>query len=246
MLSTLLSWASGLEAQGSIQTIQGSQEERREAFQAFQGRMPPGTVILSSNLRGQEDFVQELTHQIGGLPIPPLVTRPWQLLWDLVRGDALVVEEPLRQLVEEPTSLAFQVFGALWEVRYANLESASPKPTLPRLDAFVRWLEGAPEGEILGAQRTLSRPDRLEALLFLLSLGVQNSLFERVIFVFDFPPEALWLGEIRSDLQMFLEIAQRWLPMSLSPFGIVVGLEGADVLRLTRLHPKFVSILQCS
>jgi hypothetical protein len=114
--------------------------------------------------------------------------------------------------------------------------------------SLVQWLSSAlvTEADLatlnIGLPRkALSLAERLDALLFLLTVAQQNGLFNRAIFAFDHLDACLMAGQIEPLRQMgfFLTSIDKWIKLG-CPIGILLGLNpSSTALRtLRKLSPK--------
>jgi hypothetical protein len=169
----------------------------------------------------------------------------WNLLWGLLRTETLIVEETLRDLLDQATPLITSVHRALWEARFLLREHADDRIARAFVCAFSRWISGHPLSvEDVAALRSadiepfpLYAVDQVEAACFLLTLAAQNALLSRFVVLFDGLEDADYatvcgLGEL-------LSVLDKWVARDGSPLGVLVGFEGTTYQRraLRQKHP---------
>lgn len=196
--------------------------------------------------------LKTFTSQVRGLG-----DEPWDLLWLLLDVDDFVVEEPLRNLVDQGFRFT-GFFKALWEARFLLSESDPAADDL--VEALTTWMTaGALSSEqcrLLEKShitRELESPqERLDMLLFLLALAHQNGIVDRTVFIFDGIDEAVRLPpqKRRPALRELLELVtafERWAKLG-SAAGLVFGLDKRQgALGLLKKHnPKLSDLVQAS
>lgn len=180
----------------------------------------------------KEGLLPSLTHRISKMrAIGSIIPHEWDLLWNLLTLETLVVEDSLRLLVDQG-HLITEAFRAIWEARFRLDEGREVKDvvsalsswmTVSTLDADARRLLSG-----LGITREPQTTfERLDMLLFLLALAKQNELLTPVIFVFDGLDRAVRQGigkrrQFYKELYDFSVAAERWARLG-APVGFIFG-----------------------
>jgi len=92
----------------------------------------------------------------------------------------------------------------------------------------------------MGVKRLItSPPERFDALLCLLTMGMHNGLIGRTLFLFDDLEQALENKACLRQLWEFIEACRRWSPMGY-PVGILIGFLGShhELLQLRQRNAK--------
>jgi hypothetical protein len=154
----------------------------------------------------------------------------WELLWGLVAREDLLVDEPLRSMLDQDFFLIYDVYRALWEARFLAKENVNLGPAQDFVKTMTRWMTSllTPEDEkrlqAIGITRTISADQRLDVLCFLLTLASQNALLSRVIFFIDGLERATENDKpVLRELFRFLAAIERWVAIGPCPVGVVIG-----------------------
>jgi hypothetical protein len=206
---------------------------------------------LGSDTNTLEGVVPSFVHRLANAKLPtPLKDdfslSQWSILWALILQDDFLVEDPLRAKVDRQDTLAHLLYRTIWEARFIMRESPIKLPTF--MFSLVQWLSSTLVAEAdlamlsIGLPRkALSIAERLDALLFLLTVAQQNGLFNRAVFAFEHLDGCLRDGQIEPLRQIgfFLASVDKWVRIG-CPIGILLGLNtGSTALRtLRKLSPK--------
>jgi hypothetical protein len=218
----------GEEGQRPIVLVEGPTPAHRQALYRI-------AKIKSKDLDSSwidRGVVEELTERFSHIRcIGSIGARPWDLIWNFLTLEELVVEEPLKDLIDQGL-LFTQAFRAIWEARFLLKEGRDIQPLV---EAFTGWITAStltPEAKTvlgnLGIERELSTPfERLDMLFFLAALAHQNHLVDRLLFVLDGLDRAVTQGttrrrELLKELDHFCTSADRWSKLD-APIGFVLG-----------------------
>jgi hypothetical protein len=185
-----------------------------------------------SNSWVKEGLTQDLTHRISKVrAIGSIIPHEWDLLWNLLTLENLVVEDPLRMLVDQG-HLVTQFFKSLWEARFRLDEGREVREVV---QALSNWMTSAPLDDAQREQLTqlgvtrkpVTTIERLDMLFFLLALAKQNDLVEQLVFVFDGLDQAVRQGigkrrQFYKELADFVLAAERWARLG-APIGFMLG-----------------------
>lgn len=254
VVAPLFRWAIGFTEpdRPTLLTIPGATIEDREALlrsylDPRYASVRPDVVedVCGDQVRGWLDrgALASLTERVATMKVPPgtrhdfnldaLVAPEWELLWSLIVVDTLIVEEPLRSLVDHSSDPISAVHKALWEARFLFREHPTLDPAATFVETMVRWMTGAELKDddierltLAGIHRRIERDsEKLDVLCFILTLAAQNGAVTRTIFLFDAVESAL-RPECRPMLRQLLgvlRIADRWVRMGGSPIGFFLG-----------------------
>ncbi len=196
--------------------------------------------------------------RIASIPMPEDVRdslgvapkTEWELLWGLASVDTLLVEEPLRPLIEQTTPLVSDVHRALWELRFLLKEDPQGAAADRFATAMIPWLRGETlsleDGAILagaGVKRRIERDaDRIDVGCFLVTLAAQNGLVNRMVLMFDGLEGVLTHSHrpVLQQLQTVLNGVEHWVRRGGSPIGIFIGAPSTKqaLATLRKLNPK--------
>jgi hypothetical protein len=228
--TALEEWAKrlGQDGQRPIVLIEGPTPAHRQALYRL-------AKIESKDLDSgwiDQGLVENITVRFSKLRcIGSIVARPWDLLWNFLTLEELVVEEPLKALIDQGL-LFTQAFKAIWEARFLLREGRDIRALV---EAFSGWVTAAPLTQEskqlldqLGIERELATPfERLDMLFFLATLAAQNQLLSYQLFVIDGLDRAVTAGtarrkELLKELDHFCTSAERWSKLG-APVGFVLG-----------------------
>lgn len=172
---------------------------------------------------------------------------PWALLRALTSVPDFHIEEPLREMADRHNSIFHTFFLALWEIRF--LRETQDEATLSRLiQSLGVWLQGEPLDRqtvrdlvLLGVGRRVSgEAEKLDLLLFLLTLAAQNGLVRQVFAVMD-NLESAERARLK-ELVFVVEACTRWAKIPGMPLGLVLGWDG-HIPGLGKANAKLASYL---
>lgn len=223
-------WAKniGQEDQRPIILVEGPTPAHRQAL--YRLALIPAKDLDQKWI--EQGLVENLTERFSNLRcIGSIVDRPWDVIWNFLTLQDLVVEEPLKALIDQGL-LFTQAFKAIWEARFLLKEGRDARQLV---EAFAGWVTAAPLTaeskrllDRLGVERELSTPyERLDMLFFLATWAAQNHLIGRQLFVIDGLDRALTQGTARrkqllKELDHFCTSAERWSKLG-SRLGFVLG-----------------------
>jgi hypothetical protein len=267
-VAPLLRWALSFAEpdRPTFLTISGATEEREALLRAYlhpkYNAVRPDTVedVVGDQTRGwvERGAVDSFIERVAVMRVPVEVRQSydldairateWELLWGLIVVDTLIVEEPLRDLVDRSSDIVSDVHRALWEARFLFREHPSVEPAATFLGTMARWLAGAElkSADIerltaAGIRKRIERDtDKLDATCFILTLAAQNGIVNRVLLTFDGIENAL-RSDGRPALRQLLCVVRavdRWVRMGGCPIGLFLGLTGTEtnVARLRKMH----------
>lgn len=179
-----------------------------------------------------EGLVANLTHRISKVRATgSIIPHEWDLLWNLLTLETLVVEDSVRMLVDQG-HLITEAFRAIWEARFRLEEGREVKDVVSALSS---WMTSAPLSSAQREQLTQlgitrepgSTFERLDMLFFVLALAKQNELVTQTVFVFDGLDRAVrqGIGKRRAfykELHDFTVTAERWARLG-APIGFMFG-----------------------
>lgn len=218
----------GREGQRPIVLVEGPTPAHRQALYRL-------ARITSKDLDQkwvEQGLIENLTERLSNLRcIGSIAAHPWDLIWNFLTLEDLVVEQPLQALIDQGL-LFTQAFRAIWEARFLLKEGRDIQGLV---EAFAGWVTAAPlspESKLLldglKVERELSTPfERLDMLFFLATWAAQNQLIPNQLFVIDGLDRALTQGTARrkqllKELDHFCTSAERWHKLG-SPLGFVLG-----------------------
>jgi hypothetical protein len=199
------------------------------------------------------NFTERMEAQPLALDIPKdmgKVAPRWQLLWGLILAPDFVVGDPLKGLVDQEYSMLHNIYKVLWEARFLAREETSQEKLVAFVTTILRWITDQPltneDAEtllILGARKRVeSVSERVDALLFLISLAAQNALLTRATFFFDDLERALLPDRHNTlrQLDEFLMNVDRWATKLDCPIGVLIGFQAnkQTMRALRRRNPK--------
>jgi hypothetical protein len=229
-------------------------------------RFHPGVVIDAEDVKStawlEGNVADNLLHRLAILAMPPLDKEmfapwyphesAWELLWNLVGIKDIIINEHLREMVDQSFYLVHDVHRALWEARFIDRESNMGAVEDFMLH-FTHWIMGEPLGEAgqkalaaIGIKRLVSsNAEKLDVFFFLLALGSHNGLLDRAIFTFDDLEHALQpnkRGALR-QLKDVLDAGRRWAKFGGTPFGTIFGFTGSsrDLELMSKFHTKLAA-----
>jgi hypothetical protein len=251
------------QTEASTLVVPGSTPEARTGFyNALEARALPGVTIDRKQPREwlQVAPIDDWTARVGRLGIPdecldmlpkaisfPLYSE-WTLLWALASLDDFIIEEPLRSMVDQKHYLLHEAARMLLEFRFLLREGPSYEVLLETLRTFVRWLTMCPldEADIqfltrVGVNRRVtSLSERIDLLIFFLTLASQNAIIHKTVFVFD-ALEAACSNKDRPklrELHMMMRRVSRWSKSMETPIGFILGFDHLKLPLLQRTHEK--------
>jgi hypothetical protein len=196
-----------------------------------------------------EGLVTNLTRRLSKVrSIGSIIPHEWDLLWNLLTLETLVVEDPLRLLVDQG-HLITEAFKAIWEARFRLEEGQEVQDAV---SAISNWMTGAPldvaQRKFLGQLGIVSEPsttfERLDLMFFLVALAKQNELVSRTVFIFDGLERAVVQGVSRrkafyKECFDFCIAAERWSRLG-APIGFIFGYskEHDPLSVIEKAHPK--------
>ena len=160
---------------------------------------------------------------------------------DLLKGEALIIEEPLRSMVDQRFYLISGLFRVLLEARFQVNEGMDPKPLY---QAIFRWILDEPLSstqerlfESSNVSRIVQPTEQLDLTLFLVALATQSGVINRLTLSLDNVEQASLAGikERRNYLRELDELVfacTRWEKLGCT-LGIILGVE-----RLSLLNPS--------
>lgn len=218
----------GREDQRPIILVEGPTPAHRQTLYRL-ARIPSKAIDQKWVEQGLVDNLSErlsATRCIGSI-----APHSWDLIWNFLTLEELVVEEPLRSLIDQGL-LFTQAFKAIWEARFMLKEGQDIRQLV---EAFTGWVTSTSLSEEskrlldkMGIERELSTPfERLDMLFFLATWAAQNQLISNQLFVIDGLDRALTQGTARrkqllKELDHFCTSAERWSKLG-SPLGFVLG-----------------------
>lgn len=217
-------------------------------------------LVNKVNEKGSDQWVEQgivtsLTQRMSQVRAAgSVIPHEWDVLWNLLTLENLLVEDPLRMLVDQG-HLITSAFKALWEARF-RLEEGQEVKTF--VVALSRWMTGAPldgtQRQLLGAlgiERELETVfERLDMLFFLVTLAKQNDLVHELVFAFDGLDRVVVQSPTKRKVRLkelfdFCVSAERWSRLG-APVGFLLGYSKEhhplDVIGET--HPKLATKLR--
>jgi len=206
-------------------------------------------------------LLQSFTERVTQLSVPEevhLSLPKWfppeqgsqEILWGLVARPDLVVEEPLRSMLDQSIYLIHDVYRAVWEARFVVKESVLLTPAQRFVSTVSRWLLGTStefdEQRLrqLPVTRKVRDIERYDVLCFLLTLARQNDLLGRVVLAFNGLEHATEEHvQLLNEMDLLLTAVDRWVKIGPIPLGVMIGHTGDpdDMARLRELHPKLAN-----
>lgn len=198
-----------------------------------------------------KDWVRRVSRLRPHTPDEYVTPSPWAWLWELIRIENLIVDEPLLTLADRPYSLIHEAMRLLFVARFAVIEDAPALTQVKMLDLLARWAtmqEMLPLDRVVladhGIRREVTEPaDQIEVLLFLLTLAEQNGVVGKTTFVYDdldsacHPEGRDRLREVYSLHRTF----DRWVRDTEAPFGLILGFDPQRLGLLRRHHPRLAN-----
>jgi hypothetical protein len=191
-----------------------------------------------------QTIVENMTMRIAAAQVPaevkhdlppwfPPVGHAWELLWALVSTPEFVIEEPLREMVDQQHFQIHDLYRALWEFRFALKENATFEPAAVIYFALTRWLTRseltAEDLQVLSkigiTRRVTSDAEVFDLLFFIVTLAAQNGILNRMVICFDGLERTLTSEgrPLLRELDLFLATAERWVINMQAPVGILIG-----------------------
>jgi hypothetical protein len=273
-IAPLVTWAVAEEkSRSACRVVPGLEGTRQYLFQQFAlgewRRFQRGYVVdlPSEGFQIDKGFLSYVTSRIERLAIPSeavellrdeasLPKGSWEVLWALVLSEDFIVEDPLREIVDQSFYLMHDLYRALWEARFLVRESSDLKPAAEFLGTVIRWMTGV--ALTANDLRVLERVkinrlvetdlERFDVLCFLLTLAGQNDLIYRTLLIFDRLEDVLGNKVVLRQLHLFLLSIERWTHIGLCPLGVVLGFRGlpVDFTTLHKAHPKLAKEVEAN
>lgn len=168
---------------------------------------------------------------------------------ELLTGDTLIVEEPLRSMVDQRFYLVSDLFRVILEARFQVREGAEPHDFI---DAIRQWIIGGKLSmrqdqlfEAAGVTRRVQPTEQLDLVFFLIALASQTGITNRLTLSLDQMELASLSGakDKRTYLKELDEVAfaaTRWSKLG-STLGIIVGVEKISLLSPSPKLSKLLS-----
>lgn len=218
--ASLAEWASELgTGDVPIVVLRGPTSQRAEAYGWFRQEGAASVVGRDGwlGVGAVADFTFHLS-RLGG---------DWHLIWGLLDVQDLVIDEPLRELVDRGSRYT-DLFKAIWEIRFLLDEGHDVRP---HIDTLARWMsEGTlPEGpRRLPLRGSPTLAERADLLLFLLALSQQNNHGTPIVFIFDGLERAIQQApearkSLLTGLLTLIEAIERWADFG-CPAGALIGM----------------------
>lgn len=163
---------------------------------------------------------------------------------DILTVDSLIVEEPLRSMVDQRFYLVSDLFRVILESRFQVLEGSKPEPYI---QAITQWILGQKFTQkqvalfdAAGVTRRVQPTEQLDLVLFLIALASQTGIINRLTITLDSVEKAP--KDKRTHLKELDEVAfaaTRWSKLG-STLGLVVGVESLSLLNPS---PKLSKLL---
>lgn len=181
----------------------------------------------------------------------------WEFIWALGAVPTFLIDEPLHGMVDQSHYIFHEVYRALWELRFRILENpGSSAPATQFFHATVKWLTASHLDttdqvmlEAAGVTRRItSDQERLDVLIFLVTLAEHNGLLNRYILCFDGLERAIRPEKrtLLREMQTFLTTLDRWIRIAQSPIGVLIGMDTSprQMSSLRKLCPKLADEIQ--
>ena len=251
----------------AVEWTEGFDEGERSAFFAVLGASHYEREVLYRNFPSSVDSREWLTRsplqtlqavvehagvdQAAKDTLPPWwppPSAPWGLLWALATLPDVLIEDPLRDLMDMQFSLAHDLFRGLWEIRFNLREQGDLLETNRLVTAMGTWLLGHPLDsentrllEHAGIQRKVgSDAEKIDTLCILLLMAAQNGLVRRLYLAFDDLERA-----DRTKLKELLTVLQgvsRWAKVPGMPLGLFLGWNG-DGAKLGKANARLAALI---
>jgi hypothetical protein len=103
--------------------------------------------------------------------------------------------------------------------------------------------------EEIGVRRRVTLDaERIDILLFLVTLAAQNGIINRMTLCFDGLEQALQSNRraLLRELDTFLATMDRWVGFSHAPIGVMIGFNASarDLSQLRKLNPKLAERIE--
>jgi len=259
-IDRLIEWGTNLQSTSreTFRVIPGANASL--TVEALELGLPSETLLRDPGLQGSGDPVGHLLNSIRQMRVPSkfrvrntLSFRPphpsmnpfgWDLLWCLVAHRELVLTSYLKDLVGRKSSRLTEFYTALVEIRFEAQERQSIPSIEENIEALGRWVEGTlsdPTSFKLktGVKGDVQSNERMDLLLFILSLAKDNQLIEEFI---------LFLGEIgkltldkAEGINEIILALDRWVSIG-CPLNLLLGWRGSDEdkAQLKEVHPRLL------
>jgi hypothetical protein len=252
----------GVTAHDRLNFYQKYLSEEWESFR-------PETVedIVGNQARDwmEHGVLSNFTDRVGTMKLPKTVrqellgdhfpTVDWEILWALGHTESLTANGSIREMVDQSHYLFHEVYMVLWSLRFRIKEHHTLEPAIPFFNAIVRWMTGTPlsmteanELETAGVTRHINTDsERLDVLLFLITLAEQNGLLNRYVVCFD-GLERVLTSDNRSllrEMQTFLTMVDRWVHLAQTPIGVLLGMDTSPrhMSTIRRLNKKLAETI---
>lgn len=166
---------------------------------------------------------------------------------DILTAESLIVDEPLRSMVDQRFYLVSDLFRVILEARFQVREGAQPEFFL---QAITQWILGsklAPKQETLfeiaGVSRRVQATEQLDLVFFLIALASQTGIVNRVTLALDRVEQVAGLKDKRIFLKELDEVAFaaiRWEKLG-STFGLIIGVEKFSLLNVSTKLSKLLT-----
>jgi hypothetical protein len=152
---------------------------------------------------------------------------------DLLTTESLLVEEPLRSMVDQRFYLISDLFRVILEARAEVIEGANPEPFI---GAIARWIQdqklSSKQEKLFEAAKVTRRvqpTEQLDLIFFLAALAAQSGIIERLTISLDRMDLAASAGptDRRTYLRELDDVAfgaTRWEKLG-SPLGVIIGVD---------------------
>jgi hypothetical protein len=229
----------------------------------------PDTVedIISDSARDWVDqtILTNFTGRIATAKVPeearlqlpkwfPPPTYSWEFLWALAAVPTFIIDEPLHGMVDQSHYIFHDVYRALWELRFRISENRGHfEPAIQFFNATIRWFTAshlAPTDQAMleaagVTRRVTTDQERLDILMFLITLSEHNGLLNRIVMCFD-GLERVLRPEHRPllrELDSFITTVDRWVRLAKTPIGVLVGMDTSprQMTALRKLCPKLAT-----
>lgn len=239
--------------------VPGAHPAARMGFYgALEARALPGVVFDRTGPREwlQGSPLDDWTARIGRLRIPSECQDmlpdgfgrypEWELLWALAYLEEFVIEEPLRSMVDRRNYLVHDATRMLLEFRFLIQEGVPYESALATLRTFVKWISmGNLDAHDIKClthagvrRRVTSINERIDLLVFLLTVAEQNALILKSVFVFDGLEAACNDRPRLRELHTMMQGIARWSKAMETPIGFVLGLDLKRRPQLRRANEK--------
>lgn len=181
----------------------------------------------------------------------PTVTE-WEWLWGLVHLEDFYIEEPLRGMSAQGPYLVHSAIKLLLEVRFRIQEGHSDKDVGFAFQTLTDWMTGQPltpeqialvaevQGSKLAPRQLQVLSERIDMLVFFLTLAEQNGVISKVVLVWDDLETAVRNGSRASltVMRQILEAVTRWARNMEIPLAFMLGVDAAKVQSIKRLNTR--------